>query len=148
MLPLGPSLLLCELPAGATDLAPDTRASQPAGMDQPIGQEALELLEWPRLGEHLATFASTSAGGALCARLPLGANLEDSRRRLAETTELLGLDGLSEGGLSFQQGRCGLGLAPAIDTQYDAVGCRGCDGFARRARRCRANSRRRRRRRG
>ena len=52
-------------------------------MDQPIGQEALELLEWPRLGEHLATFASTSAGGALCARLPLGADLEESRRRLA-----------------------------------------------------------------
>ncbi len=102
MLPLVPSLLLSELPAGATDLAPDTRASQLAGMDQPIGQEALELLEWPRLGEHLASFASTTAGGALCARLPLGADLAESRRRLAETTELVGLDGLSEGGLSFQ----------------------------------------------
>lgn len=67
-----------------------------------IAAEALELLEWERLGEHLASFASTSAGGAHCRALPLAADRSESLRLLAETSELLGLDGLIEGGLSFQ----------------------------------------------
>jgi DNA mismatch repair protein MutS2 len=67
-----------------------------------IGQEALELLEWPRLAEYLASFASTAAGGRHCRALPLPATLEASQLLLAETTELLALDGLLEGGLSFQ----------------------------------------------
>jgi DNA mismatch repair protein MutS2 len=68
----------------------------------PIEQEALELLEWPRLAAHLASFASTAPGGRHCRALPLPASLAESRRLLAETTELLALDGLIEGGLSFQ----------------------------------------------
>ena len=68
----------------------------------PIQQEALELLEWPRLAEHLASFASTAPGRCACLELALPACLAASRRLLAETTELLGLDGLLEGGLSFQ----------------------------------------------
>ena len=67
-----------------------------------IQQEALELLEWPRLAEHVASFASTVAGRQLCRQLPLAPSPEASRRLLAETTELLALDGLTEGGLSFQ----------------------------------------------
>lgn len=67
-----------------------------------IAAEALELLEWERLGQHLASFASTSAGAAHCRALPLAADRSESLRLLAETSELLGLDGLIEGGLSFQ----------------------------------------------
>lgn len=67
-----------------------------------IAQEALDLLEWPRLAEHLASFASTAAGGRHCRELPLPDALEASQALLAETTELLALDGLTEGGLSFQ----------------------------------------------
>ena len=67
----------------------------------PIQREALELLEWPRLGEHLASFASTTAGRRLCRELPLAPSLEASRQLLAQTTELLALDGVLEGGLSF-----------------------------------------------
>jgi DNA mismatch repair protein MutS2 len=68
----------------------------------PIQQEALELLEWPRLAEQLASFASTAPGRCACLELALPACLAASRSLLAETTELLGLDGLLEGGLSFQ----------------------------------------------
>ena len=67
-----------------------------------IQQEALELLEWPRLAQHLAGFASTALGRQRCLELPLAPSTEASARLLAETTELLALDGLIEGGLSFQ----------------------------------------------
>ncbi|MFM8258310.1 MAG: endonuclease MutS2 [Vulcanococcus sp.] len=69
---------------------------------RPIQQEALELLEWPRLAEHVASFASTTAGRQFCRSLPLAGSHGASVQRLAETTELLALDGLLEGGLSFQ----------------------------------------------
>jgi DNA mismatch repair protein MutS2 len=67
-----------------------------------IAAEALELLEWPRLAGHVAGFASTVAGERHCAALPLPASCAQSRGLLAETTELLGLDGVLEGGLSFR----------------------------------------------
>lgn len=67
----------------------------------PIERETLELLEWPRLAADLAGFASTTAGRALCTQLPLADCRSESVRRLGETTELLALDGLTEGGLSF-----------------------------------------------
>ncbi len=68
----------------------------------PIQQEALELLEWPRLAAHLAGFASTSAGQRHCAALPLASTPAASQALLDQTAELLALDGLLEGGLSFQ----------------------------------------------
>ncbi|MEY4360049.1 MAG: hypothetical protein RLZZ631_1535, partial [Cyanobacteriota bacterium] len=68
----------------------------------PIQIEALELLEWRRLGEHVAGFAGTTAGRRLCRELPLAPSLEASQELLAQTGELLALDGLTEGGLSFQ----------------------------------------------
>ena len=66
-----------------------------------IGAETLELLEWPRLAQQLASFASTRAGARHCSALVPPLSFGESQRRLAETTELLGLDGLTEGGLSF-----------------------------------------------
>jgi DNA mismatch repair protein MutS2 len=67
-----------------------------------IQAEALELLEWWRLAEQVAGFAGTPLGRALCRRLPLADSREQSQALLAETTELLALDGLTEGGLSLQ----------------------------------------------
>ena len=67
-----------------------------------IEQEALGLLEWPRLCSHVASFASTAAGRRHCEALPLGSSLLESCTLLGETSELLALDGLTEGGLSFQ----------------------------------------------
>ena len=92
------------------DLQGDPIAEASATAHQPqaatpfsgIQREALELLEWGRLGEHVAGFASTTAGRRLCRELPLAPSLEASRQLLAQTTELLALDGVLEGGLSFQ----------------------------------------------
>ena len=67
-----------------------------------IQAEALDLLEWWRLAEQVAGFAGTPLGRALCRRLPLAASRAQSQALLAETTELLALDGLTEGGLSLQ----------------------------------------------
>jgi len=67
-----------------------------------IEAEALELLEWPRLLGQLARFASTAAGAQRCRAVALPSLLAESERRLVEATELLGLDGLLDGGLSFQ----------------------------------------------
>ncbi len=67
-----------------------------------IEVEALALLEWPRLSGQVAQFASTAAGSRRCRPLPLAASAAESGQWLAETTELLALDGLLEGGLSFQ----------------------------------------------
>jgi DNA mismatch repair protein MutS2 len=75
-----------------------------------IQQEALELLEWTRLAEQVAGFAATAAGRRHCQALPLASSPAESRRLLAETTELLALDGLIEGGLSFA------GVADIADT--------------------------------
>jgi len=63
--------------------------------------ETQELLEWPRLAAQLAEFASTSAGRGRCLALPLAPELETGRVWLAQTAELLALDGLLDGGLSF-----------------------------------------------
>jgi len=81
-----------------------TPRSEPPGQTAGSGiqREALELLEWARLGEHVAGFASTTAGRRVCRELPLAPSLEASRQLLAQTTELLALDGVLEGGLSFQ----------------------------------------------
>ena len=65
-------------------------------------QETLTLLEWPRLCNHLARFASTVQGTRECRNLCLPPDLHSSNLRLAETLEMGILDGLLEGGLSFQ----------------------------------------------
>jgi DNA mismatch repair protein MutS2 len=80
--------------------SPSTRLDGDGGAA--IAAEALDLLEWPRLAGHVAGFASTAAGERHCASLPLPPSCAESRALLAETTELLGLDGVLEGGLSFR----------------------------------------------
>jgi DNA mismatch repair protein MutS2 len=80
--------------------SPSTRLDGDGGAA--IAAEALDLLEWPRLAGHVASFASTAAGERHCAVLPLPSSCDESRKLLAETTELLGLDGVLEGGLSFR----------------------------------------------
>ena len=80
--------------------SPSTRLDGDGGAA--IADEALDLLEWPRLAGHVAGFASTAAGERHCAALPLPASCSESRELLAETTELLGLDGVVEGGLSVR----------------------------------------------
>ena len=81
-------------------------ASQGGSAIQHVGaaiqNEALELLEWPRLCAQVASFAVTTAGRRQVEALPLGATAAESQALLLETTELLALDGLTEGGLSFQ----------------------------------------------
>jgi hypothetical protein len=86
--------------AGAT--APPITPHPTGGVAAAIAAEALELLEWPRLAGHVAGFASTAAGERHCAALPLPPSCRHSQELLAETTELLGLDGVLEGGLSFR----------------------------------------------
>ncbi len=76
--------------------------TSPQLLEPDIQAETLELLEWPRLAAHVAQFASTEAGQRQCLRLPLAPSPAASREQLAETAELLALDGLLEGGLSFQ----------------------------------------------
>ena len=68
----------------------------------PVLQETLELLEWPRLCAHLASFASTQPGRREAKATALPDDLEASRQWLARSIELAGLDGVTEGGLSFQ----------------------------------------------
>ena len=65
-------------------------------------QETLELLEWPRLCDHLASFASTVQGRRHCKIDALPASLQDSLALQAQTLEMGSLDGVLEGGLSFQ----------------------------------------------
>ena len=67
-----------------------------------IQAETLALLEWERLGEQVAGFAGSCLGANLCRPLQLAPTLEEAQRRQTETAELLVLDGLTEGGLSFQ----------------------------------------------
>jgi DNA mismatch repair protein MutS2 len=89
------------------DAAPSAGSPKHSPLESPgdgraaITAEALTLLEWPSLAGHVASFASTADGKRHCAALPLPASCAASRALLAETTELLGLDGILEGGLSF-----------------------------------------------
>ncbi|WP_320663352.1 endonuclease MutS2 [Prochlorococcus sp. MIT 1223] len=63
--------------------------------------ESLELLEWPRLCAHLATFASTPQGEIQCKNLLIPQHVSITRRYLDETLEIGALDELIEGGISF-----------------------------------------------
>ncbi len=66
-----------------------------------IQSETLALLEWPRLCQHLATFAATKLG-AIAAHNLLPPNTEpESLYQLAQTKELYQLETRLVGGLSF-----------------------------------------------
>lgn len=57
-----------------------------------IHQETLELLEWPRLCQHLSTFAATKLGATAARRLYLPARREQSQALLDQTEEAYRLD--------------------------------------------------------
>ena len=58
--------------------------------------ETLELLEWPVVCEHLATFASTRMGLESARETQLPQSLAETLQRQAETVEMAVLDDLTE----------------------------------------------------
>ncbi len=64
-------------------------------------EESLELLEWQRVCEQLASFASTSPGRRKCNSGLIPKEFETSCSYLAETIEMSEIDEEIEGGLSF-----------------------------------------------
>ena len=65
-------------------------------------EETLELLEWPRLCQHLSSFASTLQGRRHCRIGSLPDSIAESLTLQARTLEMASLDGVLDGGLSFQ----------------------------------------------
>ncbi len=64
--------------------------------------EALELLEWPRLCQHVATFAATKLGKHAALHPELPATRDRSLELLRQTQEAWDLDTRIPGGLSFE----------------------------------------------
>ena len=73
----------------------------PSSINKNPSQESLELLEWPLLCEHLASFASTDKGKKFTQNLILPEKLNDSKILLSQTLEIGNLDISLEGGLSL-----------------------------------------------
>ncbi|WP_333446311.1 endonuclease MutS2 [Microcoleus sp. D3_18_C4] len=67
-----------------------------------IQAETLELLEWPRLCQHLATFAATKLGVAAALDLEIPATQPQTAELLAQTQEAYQLDSRAGGALSFE----------------------------------------------
>lgn len=57
-----------------------------------IYKETLNLLEWPRLCEQLATFAATKMGATAARNLPIPTSLEESQELLEQTKEIYRLE--------------------------------------------------------
>ncbi len=67
-----------------------------------ILSETLELLEWPRLCQHLSTFAATKLGAIVARNLPIPENQAASVELLAQTKEVYELESRLHPGLSFE----------------------------------------------
>lgn len=67
-----------------------------------IQSETLELLEWSRLCQHLATFAATKLGSIAARHLPIPATVSESEQLLAQTKEVYELEQRLTSGLSFE----------------------------------------------
>jgi DNA mismatch repair protein MutS2 len=67
-----------------------------------IQAETLELLEWPRLCQHLATFAATKLGVAAALDLEIPATIAQTAEVLAQTQEAYQLESRAGGALSFE----------------------------------------------
>ncbi|MDX2096586.1 MAG: endonuclease MutS2 [Leptolyngbyaceae cyanobacterium bins.59] len=67
-----------------------------------IELETLDLLEWPRLCQHLSTFAVTKLGTIASLRVNIPATLEESQTLLAQTQEVYDLETRLPTGLSFE----------------------------------------------
>ncbi|PZO17585.1 MAG: endonuclease MutS2 [Leptolyngbya foveolarum] len=65
-----------------------------------IQAETLNLLEWPRLCRHLATFTSTNIGTVAAQRLPIPTHRAESEVLLSQTVEATQLE-FTVGGLQF-----------------------------------------------
>ncbi|HLP91649.1 MAG TPA: endonuclease MutS2 [Nostocaceae cyanobacterium] len=66
-----------------------------------IQSETLELLEWPRLCQHLATYAATKLGALVLRNLSIPASQAESEQLLAQTKEIYQLESRLTSGLSF-----------------------------------------------
>ncbi|MEE3719674.1 endonuclease MutS2 [Tumidithrix elongata RA019] len=64
--------------------------------------ETLELLEWGRVCQHLATFASTKLGAIASSRLPIPDTYEQSLELLTQTKEAYFLETKLIGGVSIE----------------------------------------------
>ena len=67
-----------------------------------IQAETLELLEWSRLCQHLATFAATKLGARAARSLRIPTRRQDSLDLLAQTKEVYALESSVSAGLSFE----------------------------------------------
>lgn len=67
-----------------------------------IQSETLQLLEWSRLCQHLATFAATKLGAIAAHHLQPPATLSESLDLLAQTKEVYQLEARLTSGLSFE----------------------------------------------
>ena len=67
-----------------------------------IQSETLELLEWPRLCQHLSTFAATKLGAIVARNLPIPETQTESELLLAQTKEVYELESRLHPGLSFE----------------------------------------------
>jgi len=66
-----------------------------------IQAETLELLEWSRLCQHLATFAATKLGAIAAQNLKIPTQLAETLTLLAQTREVYDLESRPSGGLNF-----------------------------------------------
>lgn len=67
-----------------------------------IEKETLHLLEWQRLCQHLATFASTKLGAIASQNLTIPSTLEQTKLLLAQTQEVVALETDINSNWSFQ----------------------------------------------
>lgn len=67
-----------------------------------IQSETLELLEWSRLCQHLATFAATKLGSIAARHLPIPASIAESGQLLTQTKEVYQLELKLTSSLSFE----------------------------------------------
>ncbi|MBO1351898.1 MAG: endonuclease MutS2 [Hormoscilla sp. GUM202] len=67
-----------------------------------IQAETLELLEWPRLCQHLSTFAATKLGAVAARHLAIPETLDRSLALLAQTKEVYQLESQLTAVLSFE----------------------------------------------
>ncbi|MEG4806929.1 endonuclease MutS2 [Microcoleus sp. F8-D3] len=67
-----------------------------------IQAETLELLEWPRLCQHLATFAATKLGVAAALDLEIPATQVQTAELKAQTQEAYQLESRASGALNFE----------------------------------------------
>ena len=83
------------------DFIPCQNVNHPTLTSPEIQAETLDLLEWPRLCQHLATFAETKLGARVARQLRIPDRLEDSQVLLSQTQEVYELESSTPTGLKF-----------------------------------------------